>query len=84
MQAYVEILFPVMMKNRDISIAELCQKYQEFNKYTPAAQNTRRTKARKIFDNGWQFAALDAILISSRAAPNVRTKAQALKSQYRK
>jgi len=81
MKAYVEILFPAMMKNRDISVAELCQKYPEFNNYTPAAQNTRRSKARKIFDNGWQFDALDAIIMSSRTAPNVRTKAQVLKSQ---
>lgn len=84
MQAYVEILFPAMMRDRDISIVELSKKYPVFSKYTPAAQSTRRTKARKIFDKGWQFAALDAILISSRTAPDVRTKAQALKSQYLK
>ncbi len=81
MKAYVEILFPAMIKDRDISVAELCQKYPEFNKYTSTAQNTRRSKARKIFDNGWQFDALDTIILSSRTDPNVRARAQVLKSQ---
>jgi len=75
-KAYVEILFPAMTKDRDISVMELCQKYPEFRNYTPAAQNTRRTKARKIFDNGWQYEALHAIALSSRVIPSVRAKAQ--------
>lgn len=81
MKAYVEILFPAMMKDRDISIMELCQNYPDFSTYTPAAQNTRRSKARKIFDYGWQFEALHAIAISSRVAPSVRLKAQELESK---
>lgn len=54
MKAYVEILFPAMMRDRDISVSELCLKYPKFKEYTSAAQNTRRSKARKIFNNGWQ------------------------------
>lgn len=81
MKAYVEILFPAMMKDREISIMELCQKYPNFSTYAPVAQNTRCTKARKIFNNGWQYETLHAIAISSRVAPSVRLKAQELKSK---
>lgn len=83
MKAYVEILFPAMIKDRDISITELCQKYPDFNRYTFYAQNTRRSKARKIFDNDWQFVALRSISLSSRTAPNVRAKAQELELKYK-
>ncbi|MDE6017407.1 MAG: hypothetical protein K2G85_01180 [Muribaculaceae bacterium] len=82
MKAYVEILFPAMITDRDISVTELCQKYPDFNRYTLKAQNTRRSKARKIFDNGWQFVALKTISLSSRTASDVREKAQELELKY--
>lgn len=82
MKAYVEFLFPAMIRNREISIEELCQEYPEFSTYTQKAQSTRRSKARKIFDNGWQFAGLKTISLSSRTAPDVRAKAQELELKY--
>ena len=82
MKAYVEILFPAMMMDRDISIMELCRKYPDFSNYTPAAQNTRRTKTRKIFENGWQYEALHTIALSPRVDLSVRLKAQELETKY--
>lgn len=84
MKAYVEILFPAMIRDREISVTELCQKYPDFNRYTLKAQNTRRSKTRKIFDNGWQFEALKSISLSSRTAPKVREKALELELKYNK
>lgn len=51
-KAFVEILFPAMIMDREISIMELCEKYPKFGQYTREAQNTRRSKTRKIFENG--------------------------------
>lgn len=82
MKAYVEILFPAMAKDRQISVTELCHKYPEFNRYTPAAQNTRRSKAQKIWDNGWQVDALKLISISSHTDPTTRIKAQELELKH--
>ena len=84
MKAYVEILFPALMKDREITVMELCRKFPDFNQYTLYSQNTRWSKARKIFDNGWQFEALKSISLSSRTAPNVRTKAKELDLKYSK
>lgn len=84
MKAYVEILFPALVRDKNISVMELCYKYPDFNKYTPAAQNTRGSKARKIFENGWELEALRTIALSSRVDSCVRAKAQELALKYRK
>lgn len=84
MKAYVEILFPALARDKDISVMELCHKFPDFNKYTPAAQNTRRSKARKIFENGWELEALRTIALSSRVDSCVRAKAQELDLKYKK
>ncbi|WP_135040606.1 hypothetical protein [Barnesiella sp. WM24] len=84
MKVYVEILFPALVRDNDISVMELCHKYPDFNKYTPTAQNTRRSKARKIFENGWEFEALRTISLSSRVDSCVKAKAQELDLKYKK
>ena len=84
MKAYVEILFPALIKDKNISVMELCQKYPEFNKYTPDAQNTRRSKARKILENGWEVEALKTISLSTRTDSCVRAKAKDLELKYKK
>ena len=84
MKAYVEILFPALSRDKDISIMKLRQKYPEFNKYTPTAQNTRRSKAKKIFDNGWELEALKNISLSTRTDPFVRAKAKEFLLKYEK
>ena len=83
MSTYVDILFPAMVRDRDISVMELCQKYPKYCTYKPASQNSRRSNAKRIFDNGLHIAALKSIIQSSRTTPEVRAKAQEFILKYK-
>lgn len=80
MKAFVEILYPALCRDLSITVMELNRKYPSFAVYTPAAQNTRLTKAKKIFNNGWQREALESIAASERTASETRQEARRLLS----
>lgn len=84
MKVFVEILYPALTHDRSVTVIELTRKYPTYAEFTQAAQNTRLSKAKKIFNNGWQREALKTISLSSRTDPNVRSKAEELGLEYNK
>lgn len=80
MKTFVEVLYPALCRDCSITVMELNRKYPSYAQYTPAAQNTRLTKAKKIFSYGWQREALENIAASERTAPETRQEAQRLLS----
>ena len=65
MGAYVNYLYPALSKDYNVSILEMARMYPEFSKYSANAQNTRLSKARAIFSNGWEDDALEIITCSN-------------------
>ena len=84
MKVFVEILYPALTHDRSVTAIELTRKYPTYAEFTQAAQNTRLSKAKKIFNNGWQREALITISLSSRTDPSVRSKAEELGLEYNK
>lgn len=76
MKTFVEIIYPALKRNINISVADLSDKDSEFSQYTVNAQNTRLSKSRKLFENGWENIALQIIADSYRVEPGVRVKAK--------
>lgn len=80
MRVFVDVLYPALIRDQSITVMELVCKYPTYADYTLAAQNTRLSKAKKIFNNGWQREALQSIVASKRTAPEARQEALRLLS----
>ena len=78
MKTFVEVLYPALCHDRMVTVMELIRKYPKYAEYTPASQNTRLSKAKKIFNNGWQREALESIVASDRTTPETRQEARRL------
>lgn len=77
---FVTILYPALKRDIDITLPELIESeplFCELSK-TRTAQNTRLSKARTIFINGWENAALECIAYSAKVDPDARKKAKEL------
>ena len=77
---FVTILYPALKKDIYITIPELIKYYPKFCELSKSskAQNTRLSKARTIFNNGWENAALECIAYSAKVDPDARKKAMEL------
>lgn len=72
--AFVEILFPSLKNNINVTYKEIAEKYPQYENYK--SQQARLSTARSIFHNGLELKALQIIVGSSRLAPNVVEKAR--------
>ena len=73
--AFVEILFPSLKENVNVSYKEIAKKYPKFASYK--TQKNRLATAKSIFQNGLEMEALQIIAHSSKLNPNVIEKAKA-------
>ncbi len=71
---FVEILFPALSGNINVSYREIAEKYPTYKKYT--TQQTRLAAARSVFRHGLELKALRIITASSRLDPNVVEQAR--------
>ena len=78
MRAFVDYLFPALSKDINLTVLEMSRICPEYNGFSANAQNTRLSKARTIFKNGWEYDALEIIAKSSRVPVDVRLKAREL------
>jgi hypothetical protein len=72
--AFVEILYPSLMDDINVSYKEISEKYPKYENYK--SQQARLSTARSIFHNGLEMKALQIIAGSSRLSPNVVEKAR--------
>lgn len=80
-QAFVNYLFPSLSKDTNVTVQDIARLYPECNDFSANSQNTRLSKARTIFKNGWEYDALE-IIADSRADPQTRQKAKELLEEY--
>lgn len=76
MQVFVDYLFPALSKDINVTTLEMSRTCPEFNIFSANAQNTRLSKAKTIFKNGWEYDALEIIASSSRVPYEIRMKAR--------
>lgn len=77
MQVFVDYLFPALSKDINLTVLEMSRIHPEYNGFSANAQNTRLSKAKSIFINGWEYDALE-IIANSRADIKTRLKAKEL------
>lgn len=77
MKSFVKYLFPALSKDMYVTVLEMSRIYPEYNSFSANAQNTRLSKAKSIFINGWEYDALE-IIANSRADIKTRLKAKEL------
>lgn len=77
MKAFVDIFYPALKSNPKVKVNNLIAEYVEYSDFSRNAQNSRLSKSRKIFKNGWEKLALLIISDSSRVSPETRFKAEA-------
>ncbi len=80
-QAFVDYLFPALSKDINVTVLEMSRISPEYNDFSANAQNTRLSKARTIFKNGWEYDALE-IIVDSRADAKTKQKAKELLEGY--
>ena len=71
---FVEILFPALRDNINVTYKEIAEKYPKYENYK--SQQARLSTARSIFHNGLELKALQIIAGSSRLDANVVEKAK--------
>lgn len=71
---FMEILFPVLSDNINVTYKEIAEKYPKYENYK--SQQARLSTARSIFHNGIELKALQIIAGSSRLDANVVEKAK--------
>ena len=71
---FVEILFPALRDNINVTYKEIAEKYPKYENYK--SQQARLSTARSIFHNGLESKALQIIAGSSRLDANVVEKAK--------
>ena len=72
--AYVEILFPSLRENINVTCMEIAKKYPKYANYT--TQMKRLSTAKSIFQNGLELEALQIIADSPKLEPSVIEKAK--------
>lgn len=77
MQVFVDYLFPALSKDMYVTVLEMSRIYPEYNSFSANAQNSKLSKAKTIFRNGWEYDALE-IIAYSRADIKTRLKAKEL------
>lgn len=65
-EIFLKILFPELIKDKNITIEELSNKYPRYASFSVNSQRTRLSKAKKIFELNKQKEALQIILLSKR------------------
>jgi hypothetical protein len=58
---FVEILYPEIIKNDNVSWQELSDKYALYAKFTDNSKRSRLSNARKIVRKGWSKRALEIV-----------------------
>ncbi|MBO7494469.1 MAG: hypothetical protein J6T87_10040 [Bacteroidales bacterium] len=74
---FVEILYPEIIKNDNVSWQELSDKYALYAKFTDNSKRSRLSSARRIVRNGWGKRALE-IISESNIENSVREHARQL------
>ncbi len=74
-EVFVEILYPEININPNISYIEIAQKYEQYSLFSLNSQKSRISTAKSIFRNGLENEALQIIIDSSKLNDNVREKA---------
>lgn len=65
-EIFLKILFPELIKDKNITIKELSSKYPRYASFSINSQRTRLSKAKKIFELNKQMEALQIILLSKK------------------
>lgn len=63
-EIFLKILYPELIKDKNITIEELSSKYPRYASFSINSQRTRLSKAKKIFELNKQKEALQIILLS--------------------
>lgn len=69
-EVFLNILFPELMKDINVTIEELTKKYSIFESFSINSQRTRLSKAKKIFKMNKQKEAMHIIMLSKRISEN--------------
>lgn len=69
---FLNILYPELIKNKDITIEELSNKYPRYASFSINSQRTRLSKAKKIFELNKQKEAMHIILLSKKLSKTDR------------
>ncbi|MDE6521830.1 MAG: hypothetical protein K2L17_03345 [Muribaculaceae bacterium] len=77
MKTFVKYLFPALSKDMYVTVLEMSRKYPEYNDFSANAQNSKLSKGKTIFKNGWEYDALE-IIADSQADPETRLRAKEL------
>lgn len=63
---FLNILYPELIRDKDITIEELSNKYPRYASFSINSQRTRLSKAKKIFELNKQKEAMHIILLSKK------------------
>lgn len=63
---FLNILYPELIRNKDITIEELSNKYPRYASFSINSQRTRLSKAKRIFELNKQKEAMHIILLSKK------------------
>lgn len=81
-EAFVEVLFPALRQNLDVTAAELSKSNETYAGYAIQAQTSRLSTAKRIFRNGLEGEALQIIIDSPRLDADLKKKAADLKRGF--
>lgn len=65
-EIFLKILFPELIKDKNITIEELSSKYPRYASFSINSQRTRLSKAKKIFEMNQHKEALQIIMLSKK------------------
>lgn len=65
-EIFLKILFPELIKDKNITIEELSSKYPRYASFSINSQRTRLSKAKKIFEMNKHKEALQIIMLSKK------------------
>jgi hypothetical protein len=75
MSVFVQILYPELMRDKNVSIETICERHVKFAEFTLNSQRSRLSSAKTIFRDGLERQALKLIAKSDQVDNQVRTVA---------